>query len=672
MPAHAGFSRTLLAGLAIAALAVTRAAAEQRELKSDTKEQVDAVLVLDGSGSMRVTDPGRLRDEGAKLFTRFLKSGDRLAIVEFSTSARVIRPLSPYQSDKAAEVEAEIDRVGNSGEYTDLLAGIQQARTMLEADPRDEANPVIILLSDGKMDPDPAVALPATRTGELLNEALPDLKARGIKVHTLAFSEQADRELLAQVALATDGAKYFTPDADRIHQSYAELFVAVKKPQLLQLTGRGFKIDPGIQEATFYVNREEEGGELKILTPEGNTIAFDQRPPNVRWFRGQKFDVITVAAPEPGDWRVEGLPSADGFATVLTNLKLVTDWTNSFPVATRQLLQARLYENEKPVMLPEMAGTIRLALEVTPTDRVSEPIIRDFLRDDGTGGDKIAGDGIFSYRTEFEDPGEYRLKVVARAPTFERVQQLPFRVRPRLATITIIPEHEAGHDHDTGGTHGGVLPELLVGDRIQIKLSNEALMLRRVEVKLTATTKRGRQYVLPVRRVGNDFASSSGALPHDGEFELEAVLSGERKKLGSVREQSRPLLYTRAKPKVVGEKKVEVVVLEKKEKPQSPLPFLLGVLAINALVGVVLLRIVRTAAAGSLATPPEFDSTADVEGAMAVLTRRAAVPEIDLSDPLLAGDEEVPLLEASVAAGAEVVEGGAEAPPAGEGTAGAE
>ena len=59
--------------------------AEQRELKTDTSEKVDAILLLDASGSMLKTDPLRLREEGAKLFIQFLKPGDRLGIIEFST-----------------------------------------------------------------------------------------------------------------------------------------------------------------------------------------------------------------------------------------------------------------------------------------------------------------------------------------------------------------------------------------------------------------------------------------------------------------------------------------------------------------------------------------------------------------------------------------------------------
>ncbi|RMG44734.1 MAG: VWA domain-containing protein [Candidatus Dadabacteria bacterium] len=238
------------------ALPVCLVFAEQRELKSEGFDKVDAVLLLDSSGSMRITDPGRLRDEGAKLFIQFLKFGDRVGIVEFDREGRVIRPLTEFRQDILDSLGYDIGRVGNSGLYTDIYAGLQTARKVLEESPRKDANKIIVLLSDGKMDPDPKNGSAEKLTDKLLNDLLPELKAEGIKVHTLSFSDQADKDLLSQIAAATDGMNWFTPTADKIHESYAELFLVVKKPQIVPLTSKGFRIDPDIQEATFYINRE--------------------------------------------------------------------------------------------------------------------------------------------------------------------------------------------------------------------------------------------------------------------------------------------------------------------------------------------------------------------------------------------------------------------------------
>src|SRR5262249_39800486 len=133
-----------------------------------------------------------------------------------------------------------------NGIYTDLLAGVREAKTILDGSHREGANQAIVLLSDGKMDPDPAVATPAARTSELLDQFADVLRDAGIKVYTLCFSDEADKALLARLAASTEGLSWYTPDADKVHESYADLFLAVKKPQMLALSAKGFAIDANI------------------------------------------------------------------------------------------------------------------------------------------------------------------------------------------------------------------------------------------------------------------------------------------------------------------------------------------------------------------------------------------------------------------------------------------
>ncbi|MBN8549935.1 MAG: VWA domain-containing protein [Deltaproteobacteria bacterium] len=655
--------------------------AEQRELKVEQSDKVDAVLLLDASGSMRVTDPGRLRDEGAKLFTQFLKSGDRLAILSFSEEAQTIRPLEEYGAEQGEQVSKQIASVGNSGQFTNLLAGIKAAKDLLEKSKRDGASPAIILLSDGKMDPAPASGIAATLTTELLNTVLPDLKADGIKVHTLAFSDQTDQDLLAQIAVATEGAHYFTPNADKIHESFADLFVVVKKPQMLPLTSKGFKIDADVQEATFYVNGEE-GAQLRIVSPSGKDIGPESRLPGFKWYKGTKFDVITIEKPEVGDWKVLGLPSTDGFATVLTNLKLVTDWPPSMNVGSPVLLQARLYESEKPVVLPEMTQAIRYAFQIVPTDRVSEPVLREGLFDDGTHGDKIANDGIFSYLVDLTEPGEYRLQIVAQAPTFERRQQIAFRVKPRVITLSVTsaeedhaaaaahaPSHSGPAKHDDHAKHdehadahgGGHADEKSSepasagsssADSFLVELSEEAAGYRDIDIKVIAVDKNKRRISLPVIAAGSStYRARAAALPNDGEYEVQATLNAEGKKKTRVRDVSNTISYT--KVTLAGEEIIHVVEVEKtvEEPSASPILPILGLTLANLLgAGIGFLFIKRAQSQLSFKVP-DFEPLDDLQAAIASLEAAAVLTEIDINDPRLS-DEKLSAVVAPPAAAA--------------------
>jgi len=393
------------------------ASAEDPLPPPESEESIDAILMLDASGSMLLTDPNHLRNQGAKLFTRFLKEGDRLAIVEFSEEAKVIRPLSPFDPKQIEGVAKNIDSVGEKGAYTDILAAAKKASELFETNFREHASQVVILLSDGKFEPDPKLGSLESLTQNLMEQTIPYARSIGVKFYTLAFSEQADRELLKEIAVGTGGINWYARTPDEIHKSYADLFLAVKKPQLVPLTKAGFQIDEDIREATFYINREKNSS-ASLIRPDGSILSQESQEPGLRWFGGENFDVVTVLSPMPGNWQVSGIASTDGFATVLTNLKLVTDWSPSINAGEKVLLQVRLYDSQKPVILPEMAGVVQYAFFITPTDRISEPVARGQLYDDGTHGDKEAKDAIFSSEISISQVGDYKLRVVARGPTF--------------------------------------------------------------------------------------------------------------------------------------------------------------------------------------------------------------------------------------------------------------
>ena len=610
------------------------------DLKDESIEHMDVVLVLDSSASMRLTDPQRLRDEGAKLFLQFLRSGDRLGVVEFSEAAKSIRALSDYDPAQLDETVKNITSIGNDGQYTNIIVGLVEAQKILAESGRSDAAHIVILLSDGKLDPNPGVISASAALAQLSEQILPQLKTAGVKTYTLAFSDQADKQLLSEIAATTEAVSWYTPDADKIHESYANLFLAVKKPQVVPLGRRGFKIDTDIQEATFYISRDE-AQELTLISPTGKHYTQASAGEEVKWFRGQKFDVVTAIAPEPGEWQLEGISSSDGFATVLTNLKLITNWPNSVFAEGKTLLQAQLYESEKPIVLSQMSGTIDFAFQITPTDRVAEPILRESLVDDGSQGDKVAGDAVFSKEITISEPGEYKLRILARGPTFERNQQIPFRVRPEFLTLRI----------ETADPHAEKTPDLTHAqadegsDRFVITADPEIEHIRQLSVGLIAIDKQKRKFSIPVSPFHGsktEFSASAGVLPADGEYELQAFLKGEDKRRAKVNEVSRILRYEKVTPQQEGqaeqlEEKHEnsgVVALEGPKEPEAPsllLPIVLQILISLIGGGLLLLMITRMqfASPSTLPTLPSLDSA---RATIEQLRAKLALREVDLTD----------------------------------------
>ena len=610
------------------------------DLKDESVEHMDVVLVLDSSASMRLTDPQRLRDEGAKLFLQFLRTGDRLAVLEFSEGAKQIRPLSDYDPAQLDATINQITSIGNDGQYTDINSGLIAAQKILTESGRTDAAHLVILLSDGKLDPNPTASSASAALSQLTEQLLPQLKTAGVKIYTLAFSEQADKQLLAEIAATTEAVSWFTPDADKIHESYANLFLAVKKPQVVPRGRRGFKIDTDIQEATFYISRDE-GQELTLISPSGKHFSQATAGEEVKWFKGQKFDVVTAVAPEPGEWQLEGISSSDGFATVLTNLKLITNWPNSLFAESKTLLQAQLYESDKPIALSQMSGTIDFVFQVTPTDRIAEPIIRESLVDDGTQGDKVAGDAVFSKEITISEPGEYKLRIMAHGPTFERNQQIPFRVRPEFLTLRVEkadPHAEKAPDLAHAGADEN-------SDRFVITADPEIEHIRQLSVGLIAIDKQKRKFSIPITALHGsktEFGVSASVLPADGEYELQAFLKGEDKRRVKVNEVSRIVRYEKVTPTVEGqveqiEEKHEgagVVALEGPKEPEVPsviVPIIIQTL-IALLGGAALLFLLTRMQFASASTLPALPSLDRANAAMESLRAKMNLREVDLND----------------------------------------
>lgn len=660
---------------------------------------------MDSSASMLVNDPEKLRDQGARLFLQFLKSGDKLAVVRFDESAEVVRPLSPFNSDQLPALQNSLASIQASGQYTDLNAGLQAAQSILSKVPSSDGQSVIILLSDGKMDPNPKRGSTETHLDELTTRILPQVKSQNIKVYTLAFSQDADRALLQHIAEASNGANWFTPNSDTIHESFADLFLSVKKPQVVPYGSKGFKIDNDIEEATFYIN-QPEGVKVEIEDPNEERFSAAEPGDHIRWFDGKKFSVITISQPESGEWKLIGVNPEDGFATILTNLRLVTDWPNSIPLDKEVVLRARLYEGKIPVDLEAMSQAVSFAFQITPSDRVSEPIVRDFLLDDGTGGDEKAADGVFSKKLKLADSGEYRLRVLAKGPTFERQLQIPFRVRPPLMTFSIEEDHghqtahaEEGHGETEhgAGEHGekreehgdGHAVQVIEGSErsiLQVALNEEGSTLKNIAIVVNAVDRDHNKFSVnlkPAKTAGEHGGSSEGltyqvsaaSLPKDGTFELKAYLKAQQRDGKPLSEESPAIKFSRTTVHELATKEVVPEPESKHEEKAPPAPVeqgfewlalvLVTVLNLGLGAGLFMMLKKKKPDAGATYELPALSPL--LKAAVEDLEKRAQQETINFDDPRFTVAAEAPPAAsvASVAAPAAEPDPPAEEPPAG-------
>jgi Flp pilus assembly protein TadG len=209
---------------------------------SSSFRDVEIMLVLDRSASMKyeitgiLTDAQRLErrcqtplptsrwaalDEAVKTFLRELdasqvqekvglvtfastltsscKPGEEIVILESSLDS----PLNPDLNF----VRSEMDRLGSEIWLgaTNIRAGIREARIHFEANGTENVEKIIVCLTDGVHNVD---------EGPMVEAEL--CKAQGIKIHTITFSERADKEGMTAIADATGGSQSHADDAETL------------------------------------------------------------------------------------------------------------------------------------------------------------------------------------------------------------------------------------------------------------------------------------------------------------------------------------------------------------------------------------------------------------------------------------------------------------------------
>jgi Ca-activated chloride channel family protein len=180
----------------------------------------DVVLVLDVSSSMLERTSGNRTKlaaavEAAGGFVDSLQpTADQAALVTFDESARLIRPLT---SDKAALRLALATVV--TAQFTRIDLGLSEARRELGSPrARPAAQPVVVLLTDGRNNPEP----PETAVREA--EAA---RREGIRLFAIGLGADVDAPTL-QAMVSRPEDYYFAPDGEDLAAIYAEIARAVE------------------------------------------------------------------------------------------------------------------------------------------------------------------------------------------------------------------------------------------------------------------------------------------------------------------------------------------------------------------------------------------------------------------------------------------------------------
>ena len=385
---------------------------------SGDKGSMDVVLVMDSSGSMKKTDPLSLRIPAAKLFISLIGEKDRAGVISFSERSYPIIDLTPVDSENNKDkIFKAIEKISSNGLYTNLHDALNKGIDLLPENQKAESNQIIILMSDGMMDvgdPDEDKKL----VDKIKNELTAILEDRGIRVYTIAFTEQSDRKLLEKISKQTGGFYNLALSDKDFHLIFTSIFESLKSPDMLPMTRNGFLVDGSIEELTIVAAKDSEETRIQLNAPDSRSYSYKNRPPGINWFESNNFDMITVKKPVLGRWEILFSAGENNKAYIITNLKLMTDFNRLYSIFGDPIdVEVWLEKEGSVIKEPVVLEKIDLYIELTNPDGKTLKL-KPF--------DK--GEGIFYRRIAPFSPGNYKLRIVADGKTFQREKSFVFNV----------------------------------------------------------------------------------------------------------------------------------------------------------------------------------------------------------------------------------------------------
>ncbi len=200
---------------------------EQAEL--DVPLIKDVFLVLDNSGSMKKNDPDFLASKAVREFISLQDDNTRVGIVIFDQAVTMPVPLTEASFANREKILNSLESINYKGLFTDSPAGIERAIYELKNNSREDAQKSIIFMTDGIVDtgaPDKDIE----KAKWLREDLAPDAADNEIKIFGIAFTEQADFQLIQSIAQKTDGEYYRALKAEDLQDVFERINQIINEP----------------------------------------------------------------------------------------------------------------------------------------------------------------------------------------------------------------------------------------------------------------------------------------------------------------------------------------------------------------------------------------------------------------------------------------------------------
>jgi len=307
---------------------------------------IDAVLVIDTSGSMRNADPERIALEAATLFMGMMETrNSRIAIVPFSGDVHSVMPLTPIDDPNIRNnIRDSVSRFTYHG-FTDVGLGLRTAAEMLLSDPLETNSPVILLFTDGHIELS-ATAARSEEESYLDTWWAVDNVGDFTPIYTIGlnFDGTINTDFLDYISRRTSATSHIIEDPAMLPHIFNEIFASHMRTSIDvvyefiadgEYTNVPINIDSHfVAEANIIMLSSRPIASVRLFNPLGEEITFDENVYTLT--SANRYSIAKVINPMAGEWllRVLGVPEDNITVNLIYNYTIDVAFSISQPGVT--------------------------------------------------------------------------------------------------------------------------------------------------------------------------------------------------------------------------------------------------------------------------------------------------------------------------------------------------
>lgn len=415
---------------------------------------------------------------------------------------------------------------------------------------------------------------------------------------------------------------------------------AITGSNQIPLLDNRFRVDYEVKEVTLVFFRKAGAPSVVLVRPDGSKIYVSTATQNgIQWYADRTYDLIRLKEPMAGPWQALGQMLPESRIMVLTDINIKTDPLPTDLMVGEQLkVTATLANGDQPIKTKDFRDMLQMNVLLLSTRKKGMANENDTvfelatLDDDGKNFDERPRDAIFTgeFRMAFH-AGEWLPKYTIKTPLYSRELIMdPITVVPTPIQIDFIEGAEGGnHQVKYVVTDGPLVPESLSiqgriiypGGDVQtftrgeeksktrvMDVSNIGNGTYRVEQTLYGKTKSGRDVVINMAPVALRVIAAAPA----------TAATGTEPAVANAVENAAPAVIEPLTPSAP----------EVEPEPEFPLGWVI--------FGNVLILMIGGGAAVWTLNPAAFSGVGMVFAKFnpkALLKRKSAADELDMSDP---------------------------------------